>query len=102
MQYENSGKFTSEQRAICKKIKHLVNDGKRKGLLFKFVNNKVKAYIEKEIEIYAADHRADDLKDYGHPIKSLNCGILNGKNCKEEYFEIGELEDDTSEDIIGD
>lgn len=101
MRYEDSGNFTSEQRAICKKIKQLINDGKRKGLLFKFVNNKVKAYIEKEVENYAADHRADDLKDYGHPVKSLNCGILNGKNCKEEYFEIGELEDDRN-DIIGD
>ena len=48
MRYEDSGNFTSEQRAICKKIKQLINDGKRKGLLFKFVNNKVKAYIEKE------------------------------------------------------
>ena len=86
MQYENTGKFTSEQRAICKKIKQLINDGKRKGLLFKFVNNKVKAYIEKEVEIYAADHRADDLK-------------LNGKNCKEEYFEIGNIDDD--DDTIG-
>ena len=101
MRYEDSGKFTGEQRAICKKIKQLINDGKRKGLLFKFVNNKVKAYIEKEVDNFAADHRADDLKDYGHPLKSLNCGTLNGKNNKEEYFEIGELEDDT-EDIIGD
>lgn len=101
MRYDDSGKFTNEQRAICKKIKQLINDGKRKGLLFKFVNNKVKAYIEKEVENFAADHRADDLKDYGHPIKSLNCGTLNGKNCKEEYFEKGELEDDT-EDTVGD
>ncbi len=102
MRYENSGNFTNEQRSICKKIKQLINDGKRKGLLFKFVNNKVKAYIEKEVDEYAADPRAEDLKDYGHPIKSLNCGILNGKNCLEEYFEIGDLEDDTVEDIIGD
>ena len=101
MRYADTGKFTNEQRAICRKIKQLINDGKRKGLLFKFVNNKVKAYIDKEVEIYAADHRADDLKDYGHPIRSLNCGILNGKNNKEEYFEIGELEDDT-DDIVGD
>lgn len=101
MRYEDTGEFTSEQRAICKKIKQLINDGKRKGLLFKFVNNKVKAYIEKEVENLAADHRADDLKDYGHPLRSLNCGILNGKNNKEEYFEIGTLEDDT-EDITGD
>ncbi len=101
MQYGDTGNFTGEQRAICRKIKQLINDGKRKGLLFKFVNNKVKAYIDKEVEIYAADSKAEDLKDYGHPVKSLNCGILNGKNCKEEYFEIGELEDDT-EDIIGD
>jgi hypothetical protein len=71
-------------------------------LLFKFVNNKVKAYIEKEVDEYAADPRAEDLKDYGHPVKSLNCGILNGKNCLEEYFEIGDLENDTVEDIIGD
>ena len=101
MRYADTGKFTNEQRAICRKIKQLINDGKRKGLLFKFVNNKVKAYIDKEVENYAADHRADDLKDYGHPIRSLNCGILNGKNNKEEYFEIGELEDDT-DDIVGD
>lgn len=101
MQYENTGKFTSEQRAICKKIKQLINDGKRKGILFKFVNNKLKAYIEKEVENHAADQRAEGLKDYCHPVKSLNCGILNGKNCKEEYFEIGEIEDDT-EDIVGD
>ena len=101
MRYEDSGNFTGEQRSICRKIKQLINDGKRKGLLFKFVNNKVKAYVEKEVEIYAADTKADDLKDYGHPIKSLNCGILNGKNNNEEYFEIGELEDGRT-DIIGD
>ncbi len=100
MRYEDSGKFTNEQRAICKKIKQLINDGKRKGLLFKFVNNKVKAYIEKEVDVFAADDRAEELKDYGHPLKSLNCGLLNGKNNKEEYFEIGGLEDD-SDDIIG-
>ena len=81
MHYRDTGNFTGEQRAICKKIKQLINDGKRKGLLFKFVNN--------------------NLKDYGHPIKSLNCGLLNGKNTLEEYFEIGELEDDITEDIIG-
>ena len=94
MQYESTGKFTGEQRAVCKKIKQLIND--------KFVNNKVKAYLEVEVEKYAADRRADDLKDYGHPIKSLNCGLLNGKNTSEEYFEIGELEDDTTENIVGD
>ena len=100
MRYEDSGRFTTEQRSICRKIKQLINDGKRKGLLFKFVNNKVKAYIEKEVDAFAADGNADDLKDYGHPVKSLNCGILNGKNCKEEYFEIGGLEDD-SDDTFG-
>lgn len=102
MQYESTGNFTGEQRAVCKKIKQLINDGKRKGLLFKFVNNKVKAYLEVEVDKYAADRMADDLKDYGHPIKSLNCGLLNGKNTSEEYFEIGELEDDTTENIVGD
>ena len=102
MQYRSTGNFTGEQRAICKKIKQLINDGKRKGLLFKFVNNKVKAYIEVEVENFAADSKADDLKDYGHPLKSLNCGLLNGKNTLEEYFEIGELEDDTTEDTVGD
>ena len=100
MRYEDSGNFTGEQRSICRKIKQLINDGKRKGLVFKFVNNKVKAYIDKELECYAADYKADDLKDYGHPIKSLNCGILNGKNVEEEYFEKGEIDDST--DIIGD
>ena len=64
MRYEDSGKFTNEQRAICKKIKQLINDGKRKGLLFKFVNNKVKAYIEKEVDAFAADDKAEELKDY--------------------------------------
>lgn len=102
MQYRDTGNFTGEQRAICKKIKQLINDGKRKGLLFKFVNNKVKAYIDKEVEVYAADVKADDLKDYGHPLKSLNCGLLNGKNTLEEYFEIGNLEDDFDEDTLGD
>lgn len=100
MRYEDSGNFTGEQRSICRKIKQLINDGKRKGLVFKFVNNKVKAYIDKELEYYAADNKADDLKDYSHPIKSLNCGILNGKNVEEEYFEKGEIDDST--DIIGD
>ena len=102
MQYRDTGNFTGEQRAICKKIKQLINDGKRKGLLFKFVNNKVKAYIDKEVEVYAADVKADDLKDYGHPVKSLNCGLLNGKNTLEEYFEIGNLEDVLDEDTLGD
>ena len=102
MRYRDTGNFTGEQRAICKKIKQLINDGKRKGLLFKFVNNKVKAYIDKEVEVYAADVKADDLKDYGHPVKSLNCGLLNGKNTLEEYFEIGNLEDGLDEDTLGD
>ena len=102
MQYESTGNFTGEQRAVCKKIKQLINDGKRKGLLFKFVNNKVKAYIETEVDNFAADVKADDLKDYGHPLRSLNCGLLNGKNTSEEYFEIGNLEDDFDEDTVGD
>lgn len=101
MQYSDTGNFTSEQRAICRKIKQLINDGKRKGLLFKFINNKVKAYIIDEVDNFAADAKADDLKDYNHPLKSLNCGLLNGKNNNEEYFEEGEIEDDT-ENIIGD
>lgn len=100
MRYEDTGQFLTEHRAICKKIKQLINDGKRKGLVFKLVGNKVKAYIAKEIELLAADPSADDLKDYSHPLKSINCGILNGKNNKEEYFELGDIEDD--EDITWD
>ena len=37
----------------------------------------------------------NDLKDYDHPIKSLNCGIINqnvGDN--EYYWEIGDIENE--------
>jgi hypothetical protein len=35
MEYDKTGQFTDEQRSICKKIRKLFNDGKKKSLIFK-------------------------------------------------------------------
>lgn len=92
MEYSETGNFTKEQRALCKKIRELINAAKKKDLVFKVNKNKLCAYLLDEIDL-AADENAEDLKDKNHPIKSLNCGIINqnvGDN--EYYWEIDDFE----------
>lgn len=90
MEYSDTGNFNKEQRALCRKIKELINAAKKKDLVFKINKNKLCAYLLDEIELAA---EAEELKDYGHPIKSLNCGIINqniGEN--EYYWEIDDID----------
>ena len=94
MEYSETGNFSKEHRALCKKIRELINAAKKKDLVFKINKNKLCAYLMPELEL-AADEKANDLKDYDHPIKSLNCGIINqnvGDN--EYYWEIGDIENE--------
>lgn len=83
MVYSDTGNFTKEQRHLCKKIRELINAAKKKDLVFKINENKLCAYLLDEIELAA---ECDELKDYEHPIKSLNCGIINQNIGKSEYF----------------
>lgn len=90
MKYFDTGNFNKEQRALCRKIKELINAAKKKDLIFKINKNKLCAYLLDEIELAA---EAEELKDYDHPIKSLNCGIINqniGEN--EYYWEIDDID----------
>ena len=90
MEYEETGNFTKEQRALCKKIRELINAAKKKDSIFKVNKNKLCAYLLDEIDLAA---ESDELKDLNHPIKSLNCGIINqniGEN--EYYWEIDDIE----------
>ena len=92
MLYSETGNFSKEQKALCRKIRELINAAKKKDLIFKINKNKLCAYLLEEIEL-AADEKANDLKDYDHPIKSLNCGIINqniGEN--EYYWENGDID----------
>lgn len=93
MDYSETGNFSKEQRALCKKIRELINAAKKKDLIFKVNKNKLCAYLLEEIDL-AADDKAEDLKDRNHPIKSLNCGIINQNvGDTESYWEIGDFEE---------
>lgn len=78
---------------MCKKIRELINAAKKKDLIFKVNKNKLCAYLLEEIDL-AADDKAEDLKDRNHPIKSLNCGIINQNvGDTESYWEIGDFDE---------
>ena len=90
MVYSDTGNFTKEQRHLCKKIRELINAAKKKDLIFKINKNKLCAYLLDEIDLAAEG----ELRDYEHPIKSLNCGVINqnvGEN--EYYWEIGDIKE---------
>lgn len=96
MEYSETGNFSKEQRALCKKIRELINAAKKKDLVFKINKNKLCAYLLSELEL-AADDKAEDLKDYDHPIKSLNCGIINQNIGEHEYY--WEIDDMGNEEV---
>lgn len=90
MKYSETGNFSKEHKALCKKIKELINAAKRKNLVFKINKNKLCAYLLDEINLAA---KTEEVKDYNHPLKSLNCGEINqniGEN--ESYWEIDDFE----------
>ena len=96
MVYSDTGNFTKEQRHLCKKIRELINAAKKKDLIFKVNKNKLCAYLLDEIDCpncaSKLENAEGDLKDYDHPIKSLNCGIINQNIGENEYsWEIDDI-----------
>ena len=93
MEYDKTGQFTDEQRSICKKIRKLFNDGKKKSLIFKLKDNQINAYLDKELRI-AADDRDVERKDFDHPLRKLNCGTISTHFLDDEpCFEIGFIDE---------
>ena len=53
MEYSETGNFSKEHRALCKKIRELINAAKKKDLVFKINKNKLCAYLLSEFELAA-------------------------------------------------
>ena len=93
MEYDKTGQFTDEQRSICKKIRKLFNDGKKKSLIFKLKDNQINAYLDKELRMAAYD-RDVESKDFDHPLRKLNCGTISTHFLDDEpCFEIGFIDE---------
>ena len=93
MEYNKTGQFTDEQRSICKKIRKLINDGKKKSLIFKLKDNQINAYLDKELK-NAANEKDVDSIDYNHPLKRLNCGTISTHFQDDEpCFKIGFIDE---------
>lgn len=89
MDYSETGNFTKEQRAICRKISELIRTARKKGLTLKTTDDKLRAYLTDEANVAA--HK--DI-DTGHPLKSLSCGQIdiNTKNNFSLYWETGDFD----------
>lgn len=72
MEYSETGNFSKEQRAICRKISELVRTARKKGLVIKTSNDKLRAYLIEEVGVAA--HKNIDKE---HPLKSLSCGEID-------------------------
>lgn len=72
MKYSETGNFTKEQRAICRKISELIRTARKKGLVIKITNDKLRAYLTDEANVAATQYI-----DKQHPIKSLSCGQID-------------------------
>jgi hypothetical protein len=93
MEYNKTGQFTNEQRSICKKIRKLINDGKKKSLVFKLKDNQINAYLDKELK-NAANEKNIEIVDYDHPLKKLNCGTISTHFLDDEpCFEVGFIDE---------
>lgn len=79
MKYSETGNFTKEQRAICRKISELIRTARKKGLLIKTTNDKLRAYLTDEANVAATQYI-----DKQHPLKSLSCGQID-INTKDIY-----------------
>ena len=94
MEYDKTGQFTDEQRSICKKIRKLINDGKKKSLVFKLKDNQINAYLDKELKISANDKNLEEI-DYDHPLRKLNCGSISTHFQDDEpCFKTGFIDED--------
>jgi phage I-like protein len=72
MKYSETGNFTKEQRAICRRISELIRTARKKGLVIKITNDKLRAYLTDEANVAATQYI-----DKQHPIKSLSCGQID-------------------------
>lgn len=77
--YSDTGNFTKEQRAICRKISELVRTARKKGLIIRTTNDKLRAYLTIEFNVAAVNNKDED-----HPLKSLSCGQID-MNTKDTY-----------------
>ena len=80
MEYSETGNFSKEHRALCKKIRELINAAKKKDLVFKINKNKLCAYLMPELEL-AADEKANDLKDYDYKYVQTDENMTKAKKC---------------------
>lgn len=90
MEYSETGNFTKEQRAICRKISELIRTARKKGLVVKITNDRLRAYLEDEANVAAYK----DI-DTGHPLKSLSCGQIDvdTKDRFTLYWQNGDFEE---------
>ena len=90
MVYSETGNFSKEQRAICRKISELVRTARKKGLVIRTTNNKLRAYLEDEVGVAAKQNI-----DKEHPLKSLSCGEIdiNTKDLFNLYWEEGDFDE---------
>lgn len=89
MDYSETGNFSKEQRAICRKISDLIRTARQKGLVIKTTNNKLRAYLTEEVGVAAYK----DI-DEGHPLKSLSCGEIdiNTRDLYNLYWQEGDFD----------
>jgi hypothetical protein len=89
MEYSETGNFSKEQRAICRKISELIRTARKKGLVLKTSNDKLRAYLKDEVTV--AGHKNIDEE---HPLKSLSCGQIdiNTKDIYNLYWEEGDFD----------
>lgn len=89
MEYSETGNFTKEQRAICRKISELVRTARKKGLTIKTTNDKLRAYLTDEANVAAYKEIDKD-----HPLKSLSCGQIdiNTRDTYSLFWQIGDFD----------
>jgi hypothetical protein len=90
MEYSETGNFTKEQRAICRKISELVRTARKKGLTIKTTNDKLRAYLTDEANVAAYKEI-----DHDHPLKSLSCGQIdmNTRDTYSLFWQEGDFDD---------
>jgi hypothetical protein len=90
MVYSETGNFSKEQRAICRKISELIRTARRKGLVLKTSNDRLRAYLVDEVGV--AGHKNIDKN---HPLKSLSCGEIdmNTSDIYNLYWEEGDFDE---------
>ena len=89
MNYSETGNFTKEQRAICRKISELIRTARKKGLTIRMLNDRLKAYLTDEANVAAYKEI-----DKERPLKSLSCGQIdmNTKDSYSLFWQIGDFD----------